>query len=298
MGAETASLKEANLPGGTIVRRSLHSELRVLLAVARKEWIIFRRYPSWILAITIWPVLFPFAYIFTAKALGGPDGAALPAFAAATGTTDYVSFIVIGTVMYMWLNMTLWDIGGYLRNEQLRGTLESNWLCPVWRLSIMVGASLTKLATSLCFLAITVLEFWAIFGIRLIGGNLPLLLLVFLLIVPSIYGIGLLFGSLVIRFKEADAMVFLVRGTFMVFCGITVPTAVLPHWMQGVAAWLPLTYAIRDIRAATLARATFAEVGPDLARLGAFAVVLPILGCVAFSLAERQTRRTGTLAQH
>lgn len=285
-------------PGAQLARRSWSSELRVLAAVARKEWLIFRRYPSWIMAILIWPILFPFVYIFTARALSGPHGSTLPAFARAAGTTDYVSFIVVGTVLWMWLNMTLWDMGYFLRNEQMHGTLESTWLCPVWRISIMLGASLTKLATSVLFLGVTVLEFGLLLGIRLVRGNVALLMLIVLLMLPIIYGIGLIFGSLVIRFKEANALVFLVRGIFMVFCGITYPLAVLPAWMQGVAYVLPLTYAIRDIRAAALADAGIAAVAPDLARLAAFAVLLPAIGVIAFSLMERRARRTGTLSQY
>jgi len=65
----------------TLVRRTLWSEIWALLAVARKEWTIFRRYPSWVVAFIIWPVIFPMGYIFTAKALGGPDGSALAGFA-------------------------------------------------------------------------------------------------------------------------------------------------------------------------------------------------------------------------
>src|SRR5438067_12764677 len=140
--------------GTTIAQRSWSSELRVLAAVAWKESLIFRRYPSWIMALLLWPLLFPLMYIFTARALSGPRGVALSAFARTAGTADYVSFIVVGTVLWQWLNITLWDMGFFLRNEQKRGTLESSWLCPVWRLSIMLGASLAKLATSLLFLAL------------------------------------------------------------------------------------------------------------------------------------------------
>ncbi|HZB96733.1 MAG TPA: hypothetical protein VE268_12315, partial [Herpetosiphonaceae bacterium] len=70
----------------TLVRRSLASEFRALLAVTRKEWIIFRRYPSWIMAFLIWPVLYPFGYIFTARALGGPNGSSAATFRAVSGT--------------------------------------------------------------------------------------------------------------------------------------------------------------------------------------------------------------------
>jgi ABC-2 type transport system permease protein len=279
-------------------QRTFGSELRALLAVAGKEWKIFRRYPSWVIAVLVWPALFPIGYIFSAKALGGPDGAALAIFQRLTGTADYVGFIVLGTVLWMWLNMTLWDVGMYLRGEQMRGTLESNWLCPTWRVSLMLGGALTKLATSLVFMAISLVQFRLIFGVRLLSGNVGLALLVLLLTIPIVHGVGIAFASLVLRFKEANAMVFLVRGVFMIFCGITFPVAVLPGWMQNVAAALPLTYAIRDIRAALLANATLADLLPDLQVLAAFAVALPILGYTIFALTERRARRTGDLGQY
>lgn len=282
----------------TLVQRSWVSEIRALLAVARKEWIVFRRYPSWVVAFAVWPILFPMGYIFAAKALGGPDGSSLAAFDQLTGTTDYVPYMVIGTVLWMWLNVTLWDVGFFLRNEQMRGTLESNWLCPTGRMSIVLGACLTKLVTSLTLIATTAVEFKLFFGVDLVQGNVGLLLLIFLLVIPSIYGLGLAFASLVIRFREANAMVFLVRGIFMIFCGITYPLAVLPGWMQGVASLLPLTYAIQGTRAVALAGATVTDILLDLQMLLVFALVMPALGYVAFRLAERRSRRIGVLAQY
>lgn len=284
--------------GGTAIRPTQASQVRAILAVARKEWIIFRRYPSWIVSLLIWPVLLPFGYIFSARALSGPNGAAMSGFAALAGTTDYAAFILVGSALWGWLNMTLWDIGYQLRSEQLRGTLESNWLCPVWRVSIVLGGSLVKMATSLCVIAITAVEFQVIFGIQLIRGSVPLALLVLLLLVPSVYGIGITFGSVVIRFKEPHALVFFVRGVFMIFCGLTFPVAVLPDWMQQVAAFLPLTYATRDIRAALLSNATAGDLASDLQRLVLFAIALPTIGYLSFRATERGSRRSGTLANY
>ncbi len=282
----------------TLVQRSLASEIRALLMMAWKEWIIFRRYPSWLIAFLVWPVIFPLGAIFTARALSGPNGSSLPAFTALTGTTDYVAFIVVGLTMYSWINITLWDVGFHLRGEQMRGTLESNWLCPVWRFSILLGPSLTKLGTSFFSLALGVIEYRIILGVSVIGGNPLLLLLVLLLVIPSIYGIGVAFGSLVIRFQEASALVFLVRGIFMIFTGASYPLAVLPPWMQIIAAWLPLTYAIHGIRAVVLNRATLADLRPDLVALLGFAVVMPLLGYFTFRFTERRARRTGALGRY
>lgn len=282
----------------SLSQRSLGSELRAVLMIARKEWLIFRRYPSWVLSLFIWPVLFPFGYIFTAKALGGPRGEALAIFERLTGTSDVIGFIVLGSVLWMWLNMTLWDVGMYLRGEQMHGTLESNWLCPTWRASLLLGGALTKLLVSLLFMAIALVEFRVFFGVQLLGGNLGLALLVLLLTIPIIHGIGIAFASMVLRFKEANAMVFLVRGFFMVFCGITFPVAVLPGWMQAVAAALPLTYAIRAMRGALLANAGFAELRGDLAVLAVFALLTPLAGYSLFLSVERGARRRGDLGQY
>ena len=282
----------------SLVQRSYFSDVRALLAAARKEWIIFRRYPSWAVAFVIWPLLGPLVFIFAAKAMSGPDGAGLAAFEALSGTTNYISYVILGTAIWMWLNITLWDVGFSLRSEQMRGTLESNWLCPVWRLSLMLGASLTKLLTSTLFLAVTVIETRLAFGIWLLQGNVALILLFLVLAMPSIYGIGLAFASLVIRFREANTMVFFVRGIFMIFCGMTYPLEVMPGWMQKAAAWLPLTYAVRGIRSVALAGATWSDVAPDLLRLAAFGVVLPLIGYAAFHFVERRSRRTGVLGQY
>lgn len=281
-----------------LARRSAASHLAALLAIARKEWIIFRRYPSWVMAFVIWPLLYPVGYIFSARALGGPHGSGLTVFNRLTGTSDYLSYIVVGSTMYMWLNFTLWDVGLHLRNEQMRGTLESNWLCPVWRISIMLGSSITKMLIGLFVLAVTFVEFRLVFGVSVVRGNPGLIALILLLVSASIYGIGLAFGSLVLRFQEANALVFLVRGLFMGFCGITYPLQILPSWMQGVAAVLPLTYAIHSIRAVTLSGASIAQIAPDLQWLAGFALVLPMLGYLAFAATERRARRTGSLGHY
>lgn len=282
----------------TLVQRSFFSEVRALGIMARKEWIIFRRYPTWIFAFLIWPLIFPLGSIFTARALSGPDQAALPAFAARAGTTDYIAYIVVGLTMYMWINITLWDVGFQLRNEQMRGTLESNWLCPVWRFSILLGPSLTKLLTSLVFTAVAVLEYGLILGSWVGSGNVTLVLLIMLLVIPSIYGIGVIFGSLVIRFQEANTMVFLVRGIFMIFTGVSYPLTVMPGWMQNIAACLPLTYAVHAIRAVTLSGATLSDLQYDLTMLALFAVGLSVVGYWTFRFTERRARRSGSLGRY
>jgi len=273
------------------------ADLRSLWAVVRKEWLIFIRYPSWIISLFIWPIIFPLGYILTARALSGVDGSGLAQFQANTGLSDYIGYIAIGTTIWMWQNVVLWNVGFSLRNEQLRGTLESNWLSPTWRFAYLLGNSFPQLLSMLIFLTISALEYIFLFGVNF-QGSLGLALLVILAAIPSVYGLGFAFASLVITAKEANAFVFLVRGIVMIFCGITFPVSLLPAWMQPVTNWLPQTYIIHAMRTATLSKAGLSAIVPDLRLLLLFGLFWLTVGYLAFNLMERRARRTGAIGQY
>jgi ABC-2 type transport system permease protein len=273
------------------------SDWRALAAVIRKEWIIFKRYPTWVIALFIWPIIFPAAYILSARALAGPDNSGLAIFDQAAGTHNFLGFIAIGTTVWMWQNVVLWNVGFALRNEQLRGTLESNWLSPTWRFSFLLGSSVTQLVSMLMFLTVSLLEFVLLFGVRF-EGSLLLVALMFVTAIPSVYGLGFAFASLVITAKEANAFVFLVRGIVMIFCGITFPLSVLPNWMQAIAQWLPQTYLIKGVRAAALEGADFQTLLPYLGALVLFGIVWLAIGYVLFNVMEHRARRTGAIGQY
>jgi ABC-2 type transport system permease protein len=197
----------------------------------------------------------------------------------------------------MWQNVVLWNIGFSLRNEQLRGTLESNWLSPTWRFSYLLGSSVPQLISMLMFLTVSAIEFVLVFGVQF-QGSLWLTLLVLLAAIPSVYGLGFAFASLVITAKEANAFVFLVRGLVMIFCGITFPVSILPDWMRPIANWLPQTYIIHAIRSASLSDAGLPAIAGDLKILALFGAFWLTFGYLLFNWMERRARRTGAIGQY
>jgi ABC-2 type transport system permease protein len=286
----------------TLIPRSLGkpgiwSDVRAFGAILRREWTIFTRYPSWIIALFIWPLIFPMLYILTARALSGPDGSGLTAFTQITGATNYIGYIIVGTTVWMWQNIVLWDVGFALRNEQMRGTLESNWLSPTWRFSYLLGHTGPQIVSMAMFIAITAVEFGLMFGVRLNGSGWMLALMM-VAAIPAIYGLGFTFASLVITLKEANAFVFLIRGLVMIFCGITFPVAILPNWMQAFSKWLPQTYLIHGMRAAAFANAGVKELMPDLIPLVSFGIFWLLAGYFVFLWMERRARQTGAIGQY
>jgi len=278
-------------------RTTFLSELRALFAIARREWLIFKRYPSWIVAVLIWPVIFPALYIFGARALAGPDGSGLAVFMQTAGTDNFLGYIIVGTTVWMWQNIVLWDVGFALRQEQWRGTLESNWVSPTFRFSFLIGSSLTQMLSVMLFILVSYLEFTLFFGVRF-AGSPTLALLVMLVAIPSIYGLGFAFASLIIAAKEAQNFVFLVRGIVMIFCGITFPVAVLPGWMLEVAKWLPQTHIMNAMRTAILTEAGLSGLRSEFIALGLFGIFWLTAGYLLFLWMDRRARRTGVIGQY
>jgi len=271
--------------------------IRAIAAVARREIVIFLRYPGWVIGALVWPALFPLMYLFASRALAGPQGEGMETFTRVAGTANYAGFIVVGTTAWMWLNMTLWSVGTSLRNEQLRGTLESNWLSSSPRFLVMLGIAAAHAMNFIVFLLVGVLEFVLILGVRF-NPNPTATLAAVALTVPWVYGLGMAFAALVLLFKEAQAMVFFVRGIFLVFAGISFPVAVLPDWMRGIAGWLPLTHSIEALRLALLENAPLSLLQANLTFLAWAGGALMIAGYVTFQSVDRLTHRTGSVAHH
>ena len=158
----------------------------------------------------------------------------------------------------------------------------------------MLGISATQVLTATAFLLVSLLEVTILLRVRFSGNTLAALALIGLTM-PWVYGLGMAFAALVLRFKEPTALVYFVRGVFLIFSGITFPIAVLPTWMRHVAEWLPLTHTIDGVRQALLTGTSFATLRPHVTFLGWSGIVLLLAGYVSFRALDRQARRTGTV---
>ena len=118
-------------------RRSWQSNLRAVLAVVKKDWLHFVRYPLNALFSTIQPLMWLTPIYFLGKSFATADGNA--GFAAYAGTSDYMSFVLVGAILSNYVSAVLWGMGYALKNEMDSGMLESNWLTPMSRPLMLVG---------------------------------------------------------------------------------------------------------------------------------------------------------------
>jgi ABC-2 type transport system permease protein len=275
----------------------LAADLRAFIAAARKELRQQRRYPTLFLGQLFWPVMLPASWVLMGHAYSGNDPQALAAFAERAGSTNVAGFVFVGYAMYMWLSSLLWGAGTALRQEQVRGSLEAVFVTPVSRLVPLFGPGVaTLLPMSLTFVVMGV-ALWLFFGVVPPLAAVAQAAVVVVMGVPALYAIGALFAASVLRFGEVGPIVQLIRGMFVLACGITFPVAMLPLWAQ-VWAWLmPPTYIVDDIRRLLLQGARLGDLVPHIAIVLSMASLVAVLAVFVFRYLETSARRTGMLGR-
>lgn len=276
----------------------LAADLRAFAAAIRKELRTVRRYPTQWMGLIFWPVLLPASYVLMGQAFSGSDARSIAAFAERSGTAEVAGFVFVGFAMYMWLSTILWGPGTALRTEQMRGSLEAVFLTPTSRLVALFGPPAAALPTLVMTFVVMGAAMWLIFGVALPIDGILRSLVVVAFALPALYAIGALFAAGVLRFGEIGPIVQLIRGLFVLTCGITFPVLMLPGWAQTLAWVLPPTYIVQDIRAVLLRGLGLGDIAGDIAITVGLSAILAALAIVTFRLLERSARRNGMLGRY
>jgi ABC-2 type transport system permease protein len=279
----------------TLSQPNLRTQMRALYVIARKDWKVFWRYPLNAFSHIFQPIIWLTPVYFMGKAFS-VNGQAL-GFAAYSGTSDYMSFILLGTVLTNFILTVFWGMGYALKNDMDAGVLESNWLTPVPRLLILVGRTLSSLLVTTITSAIMLLIASALFGFRPTGNTLAAFLTAIPMLI-GLYGFGFAFAAVVLLMREANTLVdvssFLVQG----FSGTNFPVKSLPTWLIPIALILPLTYGLDAVRGFLLQSETLLPIPVEIAILILFMFVMLWFGAWVFHRVERRVRTLGTLGQH
>ena len=271
------------------------SHLWALYAVARKDWKQYWRYPlnavSRLFQPLIWlaPVYFMgMAFSVNGKAEG---------FAQYSGTTDFMSFILLGAVLESFISAVFWGMGYSLKEDMDSGVMESNWLAPIPRLLILIGHSITSLIvtgiTSMGMLFFAGL----IFGFH-VSGNLWLAFQPIIPMMIGLYGFGFAFAALVMIMREANTLVDMGSFLVQIFSGTSFPVNALPRFLLPLALALPLTYGLDAVRSHLIGTKTLLPIQWELFLLVVFMFAMLWIGTAAFRSLERRVRTLGTLGQH
>jgi ABC-type polysaccharide/polyol phosphate export permease len=112
-------------------------------------------------------------------------------------------------------------------------------------------------------------------------------------------GLALVFGGLVLQFKDANSLSLLLQAFLLLLSGVVYPISELPTVLQWIAQITPLPWAIAVARKGFAIEANALEVNsglllPPIMGLIIIAVVWLLLGIIIFYYFAKRARITGS----
>ncbi|TMI26772.1 ABC transporter permease [Candidatus Bathyarchaeota archaeon] len=273
----------------------LEYTLDPLRAIFKKEVRRLIRYPGEMVFVFLIPYFLTGLVMAMGISVGGAS--AFGNFAAQTGSSlNPFVFLMIGTGVWMVSWVIMEGIGTLLREEQMKGTLEQNFLAPINRFLLLVGTALSQIViTSLLFVGVVAVS------VLLLApqGALGLLVAFGILMIGLIplFGIGFVFAALVVRFKEPYAFTQTMNVLFGVLAGAFYNVTVLPSWVRVVSAAIPQSIVIQDMRLAVESVGSIVGAFGSLIALLTMGLVYPVLGYYFFKQFERRAKISGDLSK-
>jgi len=141
----------------------------------------------------------------------------------------------------------------------------------VWQyfLSVMFGNAVSGLMS----IAVMFIVAIAVFHLKVVGNYFELALFLALSII-LILGIGLAIGGWANNERQAAPLANIVVFPLIFLSGTFFPRYVMPHWLQTVTTYLPLTPVIDGARLIATEGQNLTQLGPQLAVMGVWLVVV------------------------
>jgi ABC-2 type transport system permease protein len=267
------------------VRQACSFFLRVMLARAYPRVIALKRHPGWLVMETVLPVLSVSAFALVYRAMQAPQ--------------EYLGFAILGgAVTAFWLNV-IWSMGAQFYWDREAGNLELFLAAPASLMAILAGMALGGMVITLVRASAIVLVGALVFGVPFVPSSWFALLLTTLLLMLALYGLGMVFASVFLRWgRQALHVVSLLQEPVYVFSGLHFPIRVLGTMASSTTAILPLTIgvdALRQILFPRFAGQGLLPVWVEVILLAAQAVLFIALARYLLNRLERQAREQGRL---
>ena len=268
------------------------NSLRLTLHVTKVRFRILSRYKGWFAFDFIFPIVMAALPILIGVSVAGGPANASSAFKSHTGTSNYVIYLLIGSIVMMTVDTSMWLVGNWLRWERETGTIESIYLTPARRLHILTGVSFYSGARAVFTFIGAYIGGCLLFGINPFQGDMIMAMLFLLAGLFPLWGIGFFYGAFILKIREAGSLINILGWGMAFLMGAFYPITIFPATVQYLALAFPPTWLTNGIRASLLHLTYFLGAWYwDLGVLLIYSIIMPLVGAWVFVMVERRIKR-------
>ncbi len=276
--------------------RRLPGYLRAIWVENIKEWKLELAYKADFARSLVDPIVYLLPHLLYGIAIVG--GRSSPYLEKLSGSSDIITFVILGYIFIGFLNMALWAMGFSLRKEQYYGTLESVFAAPVPRWVFALGMAAHSTLHQSIIIVFQLIIMYIIFTFTVkASGIFPSLVLIAIMIF-ALYGFGMMVAALTLIFKQGWLVSEALSSIMMVITPIAYPLGVLPVFMQKASLFIPSTYGVLGVRHFLIGEKLPFSLPVMFLRLFLLCAIWITFGILTFHIFDKYTRRQGTLSTY
>ena len=204
---------------------------------------------------------------------GSSDRIAVEQRPVKTANLTRFDYVVAGVVGLSIMAMAVFGMSNTFPFEKKSGALRRLRATPLKSSQLILATALEYLL--FCGLAVVIMFAVSamLFGFHIRGNYLTLALFVAIGIV-CMFGFGMAIGGWAKNEKQSGPVANFVAAPMLFLSGVFFPTYLMPEWLQTVGRYLPLTPIIEGVRRITTEHASLVSLGPELAIIGVWTVII------------------------
>jgi ABC-2 type transport system permease protein len=193
----------------------------------------------------------------------------------ATKTTNLTRFdyTVSGIVGFSLMSLAIFGMANGFPADKKSGALRRLRATPLRASQLILATALEYLLIGLLTVVVMFAVATMLFDFNMRGSYLTLAVFV-LLGVFSLFGFGMAIGGWAKNENQSAPLSNLVAFPMMFLTGVFFPVYLMPEWLQSISHFLPLTPVIDGIRLITTENASLLSLGPELAIIFGWTVII------------------------
>lgn len=203
------------------------------------------------------------------------------------GQTNYFQFVAPGIMAMVVMMSIMTGLPHAISYEREIGTLDGMLAAPVHRMSILGGKVIAQTTRGMLQGIMILVLSIVLFGV-VVQGSIALVLGLLLLSVFSLVGLGILITSFASTEETATMIMMTLTFPMMFLSGVFFPLQQMPQFMQVIAQFLPLTYAVSALRRVVVLGAGVPAISTDIIILFGFGIVLLSVALFSFERAMKR----------
>jgi len=274
-------------PIGTVTARPRWlTELIAAWGFAQRNYFLTKRYFLWELVWLAYTTVSAMSIGFIGVGVdqAGGDG------------TRLTTFLLVGSLLWSYLSMIFDLLSETVSWERWEGTIEYTFMSPASRATQLIGTSIYAITYGVIRTAFIFGIISLFFDMDLSQANYLSAIVILVICSISLVGFGMVAAVMPLLSPEKGQQVTSIfTALLLLVSGVYYSIDVLPGWMQQIARFSPVKYALDGMRAALLDGKGVSELWGSIWPLLIMGAILVPAGLLIFRAGERYAKRTGLL---